>query len=168
MSNGVVEEQQAIFKSPCPRMMYHLKPLFIRENMDNIVVNKVIIDRGTNVNLMSCLLFKKMGKKDANLQPYNMVLSNCEGKTRFSVGSATRTTLFMVITSNATYKLLFGCEWIHDICAVSYNLHQRVSVCREDGIVENIEAYQICYMDEFSKVGKKNLTETWRRFCHVM
>lgn len=97
-------------------MMYHLKPLFIREKVDNMVVKKVFIDRGAVVNLMPHSFFKKTGK-DADLQPHNMVLSNYEGKTshilgviqvELSIGSITRTTLFMVITSNANYNLLLG------------------------------------------------------------
>lgn len=44
MNNGVVEEQKAIFEIPYTGMMYHLKPLFIRAMVDNIIVNKVFDD----------------------------------------------------------------------------------------------------------------------------
>lgn len=81
---------------------------------------------------MSHSLFKKMGKTYVDLQPHNMVLSNYEGKTshilgvtheELSVGSTTRPTLFMVITSNAKYNLLLGCEWIHGIGVVHSMMH---------------------------------------------
>lgn len=85
MNNGVVEEQQAIFERPNPRMMYHLKPLFIRANVDGITVNKVFVDVGT-INLMQRSLFKKIGKTDKDFRPHNMVLSNYEGKTRHILG----------------------------------------------------------------------------------
>ena len=44
MNNGVVEEQQVLFERPGPCMIYHLKPLFIREKVDNMDVNKVFVD----------------------------------------------------------------------------------------------------------------------------
>lgn len=67
MTNGVVEGQQAIFEKPDVGMMYHLKPLFIREMVDNMAINKVFFDGGAIVNLMSHSLFKNMGKINANL-----------------------------------------------------------------------------------------------------
>lgn len=74
VNNGIVEEQQTIFEKPDAEMMYHLKPLFIREKVDNIIVNKVFVDEGTAVNLMLYSLFKKIGKSDKNLRPHNMVM----------------------------------------------------------------------------------------------
>lgn len=127
MNNNVIEEQQGIFERPGLRMMYHLKPLFIREKVDNIPVNKVFIDGGATVNLVPHSLFKNMGKTDEDLGSHHMVLSNYEDKTNhilgviqvdLSVGSTSRPPLFMVITSNANYNLLLGHEWIHEIGVV--------------------------------------------------
>lgn len=53
MNNGAMEEEHAIFEKPDAWMMYNLKLLLIRENVDNIGVNKVFVDRGVVVNLMS-------------------------------------------------------------------------------------------------------------------
>lgn len=46
MNNGVVEEQKAAFEKPNPRMMYHLKPLFVRVKVDGMLLNKVFLDGG--------------------------------------------------------------------------------------------------------------------------
>lgn len=54
--------------------MYHLKPLFTRAKVDGMVVNKVFVDDGVTINLMSHSLFKKMGKTDEDLRPHNMVM----------------------------------------------------------------------------------------------
>lgn len=68
-----------------------------------------------------------MGKIYDDLRTHNMVLLNYEGKTshilglikvELSVGSTTRPTLFMMITSNANYNLLLGSEWIRGIHVV--------------------------------------------------
>lgn len=72
-----------------------------------------------------------MGKTDEDLRPYNMVLSNYDGKTshildviqvELFVGSTSRPILFMVITSNANYNLLLVREWIHGINMVPSTL----------------------------------------------
>lgn len=137
MNNNVVKEGQTIFERYDLVMMYHLNPLFIREKVDGITVNKMFVDGDATINLMSHSLFKNTGKSDEDLRPYNMVLSNYEGKTShilgviqvdLSVGSISRPTLFMVITFNTNYNLLLGCEWIHMIGVVPSMMHQRVVV----------------------------------------
>lgn len=87
--------------------------MFIRAKVDGMAVNKVFIDGGATINFMPHSLFKKMGKIGEDLRPHNMVLSFYEGKTShimgviqvdLSVGSISKSTLFMVITFNANYK----------------------------------------------------------------
>lgn len=164
MNNGVVEEQKAMFERPSPGMMYHLKPLFIREKVDEVVVNKVFIDGGEIVILMPHTLFKKMGKCDADLQQHNMVLSNYEGKTNnileviqvdLAVGTTTRSTFFMVINSRENFNLLLGREWIYGIGEVPSTVHKRLIIWRKDGIVENIKADQSYYKIDEAKGAKK-------------
>lgn len=48
-------------------MMYRLKPLFIRAKIDNTDANKVFVNGGANINLMSNSLFRRIGKSDADL-----------------------------------------------------------------------------------------------------
>ena len=75
-----------MFEIPSPWVMYHLKPLFIREKVDGMSVSKVFVDGATIVNLMPHTLFKKMGKCGSGLRHHNMVLSNYEGKTSSILG----------------------------------------------------------------------------------
>ncbi|XP_058764406.1 uncharacterized protein LOC131637855 [Vicia villosa] len=149
MGNGVVEEQKVLFEKADHGMMYHLKPLFIREKINRVPINKVFVDGGATMNLMPHSLLRKIGKIDKYLRPHNMILSNYEGKTSSILGviqvdlvggSTTRSTIFMVIASQANFKLLLGREWIHGVQAVPSTLHQRVAIWRPDGIVENVEA----------------------------
>lgn len=55
--------------------------------VDDFGVNKVLVDRGTTINLMPHSLLRKIGKFDTDLIPYNMVLSNYEDKTDHSLGA---------------------------------------------------------------------------------
>ncbi|XP_045822090.1 uncharacterized protein LOC123914975 [Trifolium pratense] len=153
----------ANFERPTEGMKNHLKPLFIQAKVNNVGVNKVLIDGGAAVNLMPEFMITKIGKFSTDLHPHNIVLSNYEGETGFSlgaiqvdvaVGSTVRPTLFLVVASKANYNLLLGREWIHGVGAVPSTLHQRVSIWREDGVVENIEADQSYFRAETHHITK--------------
>jgi hypothetical protein len=150
MGNGCVEEQQVVFEKPHEGMKNHLKPLFIRAKINNVGVNKVLIDGGATVNLMPHSLLRKIGKFDTDLHTHNIVLSNYEGKTGHLmsviqvdvfVGSTVRPTLFLVVPSMANFNLLLGREWIHGVGDVPSTHHQRLIIWRDDGLVENIDAH---------------------------
>ena len=129
---GYGNQQKAIFEKPNGLMKSHLKPLFVQAKVYDTRVNKVLVDGGAAVNLMSQPLLKIIGKCDADPKPHNKVFSNYEGKTGFSlgalqvnltVGSVTRPTLFMVMPSKANFNLLLGREWIHVIGVVPSSMH---------------------------------------------
>jgi len=112
---GWGDQQKAIFEKPNGSMRGHLEPLFIHAKVNDIGVNKVLVDGGDVVNLMPQSLLKKIGKYCTNLKPYNIVMPNYEGKIGFSlgalkvnltVGSITITTLFMVVPSKVNFNFL--------------------------------------------------------------
>jgi hypothetical protein len=72
--------------------------------------------------------------------------------------------MFMVIPAKGNYNLLLGREWIHGIGAVPSTMHQRISIWREDGVVENVEADQSYFMAEVNHVDKKNFD---RNLAHI-
>ena len=128
-------------------------------------------------------LLKKIGKSLVDLHPHNIVLSNYEGETGFSlvaiqldvvVGSTVRPTLFLVVVSKANYNLLLGREWIHGVGAVPSTLHQRLIIWRDDGIVENVEADQSYFKTEVHHLTKHSFDKklatispcTERDFAH--
>jgi len=89
-------------------MKGHLKPLFIQGNVDDVGVNKVLVDGVAAVNLMPQSFLKMIGKCGTDLKPHNIVMSNYKGKVGFyivalqvnlTMGSLTRPTLFMVVPS---------------------------------------------------------------------
>ena len=121
---GWGDQQKAIFEKPNGHMKSHLKPLFVQGKVDDIRVNKVLVDGGAAVDFMPQSLLKKIGKCGTNLKLQNIVLSSYEGKAAFSlgalqvnfiVGSVTSPTLLMVGPSKANFNLLLGREWIHGI-----------------------------------------------------
>ncbi|CAJ2645042.1 unnamed protein product [Trifolium pratense] len=165
MQNGCVEEQNAVFEKPDLGIQNHLKALFIRAKVNNVGINKVLVDGGAVVNIMPHFMLKKLGLYDTDLHSHNVVLANYEGKTGHSlgavqlevcVGSTVRKTLFMVIAAKPNYNLLLGREWIHGVGAVPSTMHQRLIIWREDGLVENVEADQSAYVSETGTVTLQN------------
>jgi len=77
---GRGDQQKAIFEKPNGHMKSHLKPLFVQGKVDDIRVNKVLVDGGGAVDFMPQSLLKKIGKCGTNLKPQNIVLSSYEGK----------------------------------------------------------------------------------------
>ena len=97
------------------------------------------------------------------MKPHNVILSNYEGKANHSlgalevslmVGTVVRPTLFMVVPSKANLNLLLGREWIHGIGVVPSFMHQRISIWRDDGTVENIEADQNYFLAEVNQITR--------------
>lgn len=80
MNSGCVEEKNSFFERPEEWMKNHLKPLFIIGKVANVGGNKILVDGGAAVNLMSHYMLKRIGKDDTDTKPHNMVLSNYEGK----------------------------------------------------------------------------------------
>lgn len=86
MNNGCIEEYNEFFERPDGGIKNHLKPLFIRVKVEDITMNKILVDGWDGVNLMPHLLLIKVGKHDTNLRPHNSVRSNYEVKTRNTMG----------------------------------------------------------------------------------
>jgi hypothetical protein len=165
MENGCVEAQNAVFERPDVGMKNHLKALFIRAKVNSVGVNKILVDGGAVVNIMPHFTLKKLGLFDTDLHSHNVVLANYEGKTGHSlgvvqldvcVGSTVRKTLFMVIAVMPNYNLLLGREWIHGVGVVPSSLHQRLTLWRGDGLVENVEADQSAYVSDSNTVTLQN------------
>lgn len=66
-------------------MKQHLKPIFICVKFDNVTVNKVLVDGGSEINLMPHSILNKIDMYDVDLTTHNMVMSNYEGKTSKSL-----------------------------------------------------------------------------------
>jgi len=67
-------------------------------------------------------------------------------QVELNVGTITRPTLFMVVSSKANFNLLLGREWVHGVGVVPSSMHQRILILRNDGMVENIEANQSYFL----------------------
>jgi len=85
MNNGCVEDQHAVFERPDSSMRLHLKPLFIQAKINDVGVNKVLVDGGATVNFLPQSFLGKIGLSDFDLKPHNVILTNYEGTTENSL-----------------------------------------------------------------------------------
>jgi len=132
--------------------------------VDEIGINKVLVDGGVVVNWMPQSLLKRIGKSDKDLKPHNVIMSNYNGKASHSLGALqvsltlgtmVRPTLFMVVPSKSNFNLLLRKEWILGIGDVPSSMHQRISIWKDDGTIENIEADQSYFLTEVNQITRK-------------
>jgi hypothetical protein len=57
----------------------HMKPLFIRGHLDGTPIRHMLIDGGASINILSLLLFKKLGHVIGDLKHTNLSLSDFAG-----------------------------------------------------------------------------------------
>ncbi|XP_050889916.1 uncharacterized protein LOC127095244 [Lathyrus oleraceus] len=118
-------------------MKSHLKPQIITGKVEDVPINKILVYCGATVNLMPHHMLRKIGKYDTDAKPHNMVLSNYEGnvritlgviQVRLTVGTVTRSTMFMIVETKANYNLLLRRKWIHGVGVVPSSVHQRIII----------------------------------------
>ena len=110
-------------------------------------VKRVLVDQGSNVEIMYLDLFKglRLGSKD--LTCYDSPLIGFDGKIVFSKGQIrlpiqTRTKVvevnFIVVDAYFPYTAIVGRHWLHAIGAVPYTLHLKVKYPFRDRVGELI------------------------------
>lgn len=68
-----VDEEKAVFERLDMEMQQHFKPLFIKSKVENVGINKVLVDCVACVNIIPHSMRRNIGKYDTNLKPHNMV-----------------------------------------------------------------------------------------------
>jgi hypothetical protein len=70
--------ERAVFEKP-ENLGVHMKPLFIRGHLDGTPIRHMLIDGGASINILSLLLFKKLGHVIGDLKHTNLSLSGFAG-----------------------------------------------------------------------------------------
>ena len=50
--NGVGKSMRVVLERPSTRMAQHLKPLYIKAHFDGLPIDRVLVDRGSAINVM--------------------------------------------------------------------------------------------------------------------
>jgi len=125
--------QPIIFEKPKEKSYKHLKGLYLKGLIDGKLVNRMLVDTGTAINLMPYSVLRRLGRSTADLIKTNVMLNDfnsqpTEVKGVFSVeltvGRKTIPTSFLIVNSKSTYTALLGRDWIHANYCVPSTMHQ--------------------------------------------
>jgi hypothetical protein len=123
----------AIFEKSADNERQHLKALFVKGRVDGQPMTKILIDGGAAINIMSYVVYQKLGRGDQDLTKTDMMLKDFEGNmspvkgaicVELTIGSKTLPTTFFVISGKGAYNLLLGRDWIHANCCIPSTMHQ--------------------------------------------
>jgi hypothetical protein len=70
--------KEAMFEKP-EESSQQLKPLYIRGQIDEKSISRMLVDSGPAINLMSYSMFKKLGREDNELVKTNLTLNGVGG-----------------------------------------------------------------------------------------
>ncbi|XP_027181897.1 uncharacterized protein LOC113780281 [Coffea eugenioides] len=109
-------------------------------------MNRILIDGGSAVNIMSVRAMKELGISNDELsqsrlmiQGFNQGGQRVIGLIRFEllISELFSSALFHIIDTRTSYNMLLGRPWIHENEIIPSNLHQYFKYCR-DGIVRKV------------------------------
>jgi hypothetical protein len=122
-----------IFEKPREKNYKHLKDLYLKSYINGHPVNKMLVDTGAAVNIMSYSVLRRFGCSAEDLIKTNITLSDFNGQASeaqgvlnvdLTVGSKTILTSFFIVSSKSTYTVLLRRDWIHANCYIPSMMHQ--------------------------------------------
>jgi hypothetical protein len=125
--------RSVIFEKPQEKNYKHLKALYLKGYINSHPVNKMFVDTGAVVNIMSYSMLCRLGRSAEDLIKTNVTLSDFNGQASeaqgvlnvdLTVGSKTIPTSFFIVSSKSTYTVLLGRDWIHANCCIPSMMHQ--------------------------------------------
>ena len=111
----------------------HNRPLFIKGYVDEKIVNRILVDDGSAVNILPLKTMRELGIPMDELFPSHLMIQgfnqggqNAIGKIRLAMHmeDMESNALFLVIDAKTTYNMLLGRPWIHENGIISSTLHQ--------------------------------------------
>lgn len=91
-----------------------------------------MVDQGNGVEIMYLDLYKVLGLKPEDLDPYEIPLIDFNGKTVWLIKIPVQTRRemvevdFIVVDAYALYTAILARPWLHAMGAVSFTLHVKV------------------------------------------
>jgi hypothetical protein len=122
-----------IFEKPQQKNYKHLKALYLKGYINGHSVNKMLVDIGAAVNIMTYSVLRRLGRSAEDLIKTNVALSDFNGQASeaqgvlnmdLTVGSKTVPTSFFIVNIKSTYTVLLGRDWIHANYCITSTMHQ--------------------------------------------
>ncbi|XP_050259143.1 uncharacterized protein LOC126704160 [Quercus robur] len=113
----------------------HDDALVVTARINGFIVNRVMVDQKSGVDVMYLDLFKGLGLKKEDLSKYDTPLVGFDGQVVILEGQISLpvnmegkevTMAFIMVTSFSPYTAILGKPWIHAMGAVPFTLHMKV------------------------------------------
>ena len=121
----------------------HNNALVVTLRIGGFLVKRVIIDQGSNIEIMYPDLYKGLGLNTEDLRKYDTYLIGFDEKMVTPerqirlpvVADGKEVLVFIVVNAFSTYTAILVWLWIHDMGAVPSTLHVKVKFSIEEGVV---------------------------------
>jgi hypothetical protein len=116
--------------------------LFIKGYVDEKMMNRILVDDGSAVNILPLKTMKELGIPMDELFPSHLMIQsfnpggqNTIGKIRLAIHMEDMkfNAFFHVIDAKTTYNMLLGRPWIHENGIISSTFHQCFKYCQDGG-----------------------------------
>ncbi|XP_073271496.1 uncharacterized protein [Primulina huaijiensis] len=123
-------------KRPTNEMTKHIKPLYITAHVNGKPVSRVLIDNGTDVNILPYRILQKLGKNVEDLIHTEVSVAAFTGEStktlrvlpeNVTVGSRSSLSAFFMVNSSASFHALLGRNYIHTNYCVTSSMHQSLT-----------------------------------------
>ncbi|KAI6698113.1 hypothetical protein NL676_018232, partial [Syzygium grande] len=130
------DEERVAFKMLPTSRAKHLKAFLVVGKINGRLVNRILVDVRATLNLIPHKYFRKLGKREEEMVPTNVILSDLTGDVSdvkgavvvdLPIGSRTFKTTFLIIDEDVSYNLLLGQDWIHSTQCMPSSLHQALA-----------------------------------------
>ena len=121
----------------------HYDALVVTARINNFIVKRVLVDQGSEVEVMYPNLFRGLGLKNEYLSKYDTPLVGFDGQVVVSKGQISLPVnvegkevmvTFIVVNSFSPYTAILRRPWIHAMGAISSTLHVKVKFHIKHGI----------------------------------
>ncbi|XP_074293006.1 uncharacterized protein LOC141619888 [Silene latifolia] len=121
----------------------HHDGLVISMQVGTANVRRILVDRGSSVNLIMLDILKAMKISEDQITKKSSVLVGFSGETKNSLGEIYLPTYaesvasyerFGVLDCLSSYSVILGRPWIHNVKAVPYTYHQCIKILTDWGV----------------------------------
>jgi len=102
----------------------HNRPLFMTGYIREQKVKRILVDEGSAINIMPKSAMNELGITVEELSKSRMVIQGFSLESQHAIGmicleitmgDLSTSSIFQVIDSKTSYKLLLGCSWLHEM-----------------------------------------------------
>lgn len=147
-------------EKPTEAMTKHIRPLYLKADLNGIPINRVLVDNGAGANILPLRMLRRLGIPRQNLTPTDVYMTDFAGGETPAVGSLlievkvgrmVKETFVFVVDVKSSYNLFLGRDWIHSNKCIPSSMHQTLIMWRDDGTVEIVHADPSPFRDNLAE-----------------